>query len=105
MARKKVHSHTMSTKPLPEATNEQASPLRDEQGPIPQFPPVALDPVTGRRLPESPEEAEARRAAAIRVLKIVGNITDEHDTEENWIEAMRDIDAYRPHRPLFKGIY
>jgi hypothetical protein len=83
----------MSTDPLPEATDHQAPPLCDEQGPIPQFPPVAVDPVTGRRLPESPEKIEARRDAALRVLKIVGDITDEHDTQEAWVEAMRDIDA------------
>src|SRR4051812_23757991 len=52
-------------------------PLSDDEGPIPRFPPLPVDPVTGRLLPMSDEEREARRAAAIRAIKAIGQITDE----------------------------
>jgi hypothetical protein len=79
--------------------------LVDELGQIPTFPPVALDPMTGRMLPISDEEIAARRDAVLRMLKVLHQITDESDTDENWREVYRNIDAGRPHRPLFKGLY
>jgi hypothetical protein len=79
--------------------------LVDELGPIPTFPPRAVDPKTGRVLPISEEERAARSAAFRRMLKVLHTITDESDTEENWNEVFRNIDAGRPHRPLFKGLY
>ena len=39
------------------------------------------------------------------LLKVLHQITDESDTDENWREVYRNIDAGRPHRPLFKGMY
>ena len=80
-------------------------PLCDDEGPIPTFPPVAVDPVTGRILPMSDEERAARRSAALRATKAIAQITDETDTDELWEEGMRDIDAQRPHRKLFEGMY
>jgi hypothetical protein len=79
--------------------------LVDELGPIPAFPPVALDPKTDRMLPISDEELAARRDAILRMLKVLDQITDESDTDENWREVYRNIDAGRPHRPLFHGLY
>lgn len=79
--------------------------LIDELGPIPTFPPVALDPETGRMLPISDEEIASRCDAVLRMLKVLHQITDESDTDENWREVYRNIDAGRPHRPLFKGLY
>ena len=78
--------------------------LRDELGPIPVFPPRALD-EHGRLIPLSDEERKARAEAAVRALKAIEKITDESDTEETWAEVFRDLDAGRPHRPLFKGFY
>jgi hypothetical protein len=80
-------------------------PLSDSEGPIPTFPPVAIDPVTGRMLPMSDEERAARRAAAIRAIKAIRQITDETDTDERWREVYRGIDEGRPHRKLFEGMY
>ncbi len=79
--------------------------LVDELGPIPTFPPLRRDPETGRMIPLSQDEFEARRAAALRMLKVLDQITDENDTDENWREVYRNIDAFRPHRPLFEGLY
>ena len=79
--------------------------LADDLGPIPSFPPLALDPETGRMLPISDEEFDARRDAALRMLVVLEQITDESDTVERWREVYRNIDAGRPHRPLFEGLY
>jgi hypothetical protein len=79
--------------------------LYDEEGPIPSFPPIPVDPATGRMLPISDEERAARRAAAIRAIKAIRRITDETDTDELWREVYRGIDESRPHRKLFEGMY
>jgi hypothetical protein len=49
--------------------------LRDDQGPIPMFPPRALD-ARGRMIPLSPEEDAARRSAAIRALEAIRQLPD-----------------------------
>jgi hypothetical protein len=82
-----------------------ATELVDELGPIPSFPPLALDPETGRILPVSDEELTARRDASLRMLRVLDQITDESDTDEKWSEVYRNIDACRPHRPLFEGLH
>jgi len=69
------------------------------------FAPLVLDPKTGRMLPISDEELAARRDAALRMLQALDQITDESDTDEKWSEVYRNIDACRPHRPLFRGLY
>jgi hypothetical protein len=79
--------------------------LTDEAGPIPAFSPASLDPRTGRMLPISDAERNARRDAALRMLKVLDQITDESDTDEQWREVYWNIDAARPHRPLFEGLY
>lgn len=80
------------------------SQLCDEKGPIPMFPPRELD-ARGRLIPLSPEERQARTAAALRGLKALEQVTDETDTEERWAEVFRGIDEGRPHRILFEGMY
>lgn len=79
--------------------------LIDELGPIPTFPPLRLDPETGHMIPLSDGEIEARRAAAMRMLKHLDQVTGENDTDEAWREVYRNIDASRPHRPLFEELY
>jgi hypothetical protein len=79
--------------------------LCDAEGPIPNLPPLPIDPVTGRLLPMSDEELAYRRAVAIRAIKALGQLTDESDTDEVWEEVYRNIDAARPHRKLFQGMY
>jgi hypothetical protein len=81
------------------------APLRDAEGLIPKFPPLPVDPATGRLLPISDEERAARRAAAIRAIKAIGQIPDETETDEGWEEVYRNIDESRPHRKLFEGLY
>ena len=81
------------------------APLSDEEGPIPSFPPLPLDPATGQLLPMSDEERAARRDAAIRAIKALSRMTDETDDDALWEEVYRNIDAGRPHRKLFEGMY
>ena len=83
----------------------EGSELVDEFGPIPSFPPSTLEPKTGRILPVSDEELIARRTATLRMLKVLDLITDENDTDEKWQEVYLSIDATRPHRPQFEGLY
>ena len=85
------------------ATNPPA-PLSDARGPIPAFPPRALD-ERGRLIPLSPEERRARSEAAIRALDAIEAEGGVDDDDDLWREAMRDLDAHRPHRPLFEGMY
>ncbi len=81
------------------------APLIDAEGPIPSFPPLTLDPATGRLLPMSEDERAARRLAAIRAIKALSQMTDETDSDEIWEQVYRNIDAGRPHRKLFEGMY
>ena len=53
--------------------------LVDELGPIPTFPPLALDPETGQILPMSEEETAARRDAVLRMLKVLDQIAKAGD--------------------------
>jgi hypothetical protein len=77
--------------------------LADAAGPIPAFGPAAVD--EHGRIALTDEEWEARRAAAVRALDAIAAITDETDTDETWREVFRGIDAGRPHRKLFEGMY
>ena len=62
-------------------------------------------PVSTPSPPKSEDESLARREAVLRAIDAIALITDETDTEELWIEGMKDIDAHRPHRKLFEGIH
>lgn len=85
-------------------TNERIE-LCDADGPIPTFAPRTLD-EHGRLIPLSPEEQKTRSEAALRALKAIEQINDESDSDDElWREAFRDLDAQRPHRPLFEGMY
>ena len=57
------------------------------KAPIPAFGPVTLD--KNGQIVMSREEQEARRAAAIRMLAVLHDITDESDTDEVWDEFDR----------------
>jgi hypothetical protein len=63
--------------------------LSDEQGPIPAFGPARTDDLG--RVIMTDEEWEARRQAAIRALRVIGDITDETDTDEIWDEVFRGL--------------
>ncbi len=66
--------------------------------------PVPCNDATGRVLPITPEE-QARNAKAIAdLVERMLAMPDEHPPGA-WEEAMRDLDAQRPHRKLFEGLY
>ena len=65
---------------------------------------VPRNDATGRVRPISAEEqAENARAIADLVERMLA-MPDE-DPPGAWEEAMRDLDAHRPHRKLFEGLY
>ena len=67
-------------------------------------PPVPCCDGKGRFRPITWEEqAEKARAVAAFVEKMLA-MPDE-DPPGAWEEAMRDLDAHRPHRKLFEGLY
>jgi hypothetical protein len=88
----------------PDTLDNQSS-LCDDDGPIPEFPALAVDSSSGRILPISEEQRAARREAAIRALRAISEITDETDTDDRWEEIYRNIDDSRPHRKLFEEMY
>ncbi len=59
---------------------------------------------TGRVRPISAEE-QARNAQAIADLVERMLAMPDEDPPGAWEEAMRDLDAHRPHRKLFEGLY
>jgi hypothetical protein len=77
--------------------SDLTSALADEHGAIPTFPPLVVDPATGRILPLSTAELSARRDAALRTIKAIRQITDASDTEDNWRDIFRGIDEARLH--------
>lgn len=58
----------------------------------------------GRVLPITPEE-QARNARAIAAFIERMKAMPDEDPPGAWEEAMRDLDAHRPHRKLFEGLY
>jgi hypothetical protein len=58
----------------------------------------------GRILPITPEE-QARDARAIADLIEQMKAMPDDAPPGAWEEAMRDLDAHRPHRKLFEGLY
>jgi hypothetical protein len=67
-------------------------------------PPVPCNDATGRVLPVTPEE-QARDARAIADLVERMLAMPDDDPPGAWEDAMRDLDAQRPHRKLFEGLY
>jgi hypothetical protein len=85
-------------------TEVRTTDLSDAQGPIPTFPPRALD-EHGRLIPLSDEERRARSEAAVRALKAIRDRPDD-DPPGTTERMMRGIDANRPPgRKLFEGMY
>jgi hypothetical protein len=83
---------------------QQAIDLADELGPIPTFPPRALD-EHGRLIPISLEERKARSGAIIRTLKALAELPDEEPAVPNEV-IWRGLDAERPPgQKLFEGLY
>ena len=66
--------------------------------------PVPCNDATGRVRPISAEE-QARNAQAIADLVERMLAMPDEDPPGAWEEAMRDLDAHRPHRKLFEGLY
>jgi hypothetical protein len=65
---------------------------------------VPCNDVTGRvRSISAEEQAQNARAIADLVERMLA-MPDE-DPPGAWEEAMRDLDAHRPHRKLFEGLY
>jgi len=65
---------------------------------------IPCNDATGRVRPISAEEqAQNARAIADLVERMLA-LPDE-DPPGAWEEAMRDLDAHRPHRKLFEGLY
>jgi len=56
-----------------------------------------------RLLPITPVE-QARRVQAFEEALQEFDSTPDNDPPGAWEEAMRDLDAHRPHRRLFEGI-
>ncbi|MGP0065459.1 MAG: hypothetical protein ACLQGP_17885 [Isosphaeraceae bacterium] len=65
---------------------------------------VPCNDATGRVRPLSAEE-QAQNARAIADLVERMLAMPDEDPPGAWEEAMRDLDAHRPHRKLFEGLY
>ena len=76
--------------------------LTDGEGPIPAFGPVPQD--EHGRIVLSEADWRDRAEAALRVLRLLPTLPDE-DPPGVEVEMMRGIDATRPHRKLFEGMY
>jgi hypothetical protein len=83
-------------------TNQEAVLPDHSTGSSPRF--VPCNDATGRVLPITPEE-QARNARAIAELVDRMLAMPDEDPPGAWEEAMRDLDAQRPHRKLFEGLY
>jgi hypothetical protein len=65
---------------------------------------VPCNDAKGHVLPITPEE-QARNAKAVAELVERMLAMPDEDPPGAWEEAMRDLDAHRPHRKLFEGLY
>jgi hypothetical protein len=65
---------------------------------------VPCNDVTGRVRPISAEE-QAKKAQAVAAFVDMMLAMPDEDPPGAWEEAMRDLDAHRPHRKLFEGLY
>ncbi len=89
----------------PDVNNVNEAGAHDHPGaPSPRRRVPCNDPVTGRAFPITPEE-QARNAKAIAAFVERMMAMPDEDPPGAWEEAMRDLDAQRPHRKLFEGMY
>jgi hypothetical protein len=89
-----------------EGTGENVSrePAMPDQPRAPSARRVPCNDVTGRVRPISTEQ-QARNAQAIAAFVDLMLAMPDEDPPGAWEEAMRDLDAHRPHRKLFEGMY
>jgi hypothetical protein len=76
---------------------------QDHEHPAAPRPAPRVD-ARGRILPITPEE-QARNARAIAAFIERMQAMPDEDPPGAWEEAMRDLDAHRPHRKLFEEYY
>ena len=95
----------------PDTLDNQSS-LCDDEGPIPEFPALAVDSSSGRILPISEEQRAARREAAIRALSHFRDYrrdrrvaSSQNVTENRPLggDEMPCFLAFRQHTALIKG--
>ena len=80
-----------------------AAALADLHGPIPAFPPRAVD-EHGRLIPLTAEERRARPEAVLRTLAALRDLADD-DPPDTLERLMQGLDAHRPpDRRLFEGL-
>jgi hypothetical protein len=87
----------------PDASANQEPGVQDRPHASPARP-VPCNDARGRVAPITPEE-QARDAKAIAELVERMLAMPDEDPPGAWEEAMRDLDAHRPHRKLFEGLY
>ena len=83
-------------------TDREAALRGHSRAPSPH--PLPCNDATGRVVPITPEE-QARDARAIADLVERMLAMPDEDPPGAWEDAMRDLDAQRPHRKLFEGLY
>jgi hypothetical protein len=71
--------------------------------PAPPSRPVPCNDARGRVLPITPEEQAQDAEAVAAFVELMYALPDD-DPPGAWEEAMRDLDAQRPHRKLFEGL-
>lgn len=74
---------------------------RARMGPLPKR---STDEV-GRLLPRTDEQKKENAERSRQSIARMRQMTDESETDEMWSEIYRNIDAERPHRKLFEGMY
>jgi hypothetical protein len=102
----KADQTSASSTPGGEVSARAAQPsgaLADVHGPIPQFPPRAVD-EQGRLIPLTAEERRARSEAVLRTLAVLRDLADD-DPPDTLERLMKGVDVHRPpDRRLFEGI-
>ncbi len=78
----------------------RSTPLVDEHGEIPTFPPVAVD-QEGKIIPLAEVERRGRQTALSRILEVASR-SDRVDSPEVEVRFNREFDEERPHRRLFE---
>jgi hypothetical protein len=90
--------------------DDEAGVSRSTETALPELPGARATPcvpyinASGRVRPISAKE-QARKAKAVAALVELMLAMPDEDPSGAWEEAMRDLDAHRPHRKLFEGLY